>query len=109
RENPSILRYQLDWASRLNGVGLMQRKAGRPAEAMASYERALALGEQLTRDHPESPDAASQVGATLNNIAILHLDQKQYEEARMKIDRAIRWQRKALAIKPDHMIYKQFI
>jgi len=43
------------------------------AEALASFERARAIRERLAREHPESPNFASNLGGTLNNMATLDL------------------------------------
>jgi tetratricopeptide (TPR) repeat protein len=87
----------------------LQQRTGRPAEALASHDQARAIWERLAREHPESPDFASSLGATLNNIATIDLDQGQFENARETLTRAIVWQRKALAADPNHPNYRQFL
>ena len=47
REIPSITRIERDLAASHSHLGVLQNEMGRPAEALASYERALAI-----RDSP---------------------------------------------------------
>ena len=60
-------------------------------------------------DHPESPDLASDMGGTLNNMATINLDGRQFYKARAKLAPTIDWQRKALAANPNHPMYRQFM
>src|SRR5207302_924273 len=67
------------------------------------------IRERLAREHPESPAFASDLGGTWNNMATIDLDQRQFDEARAKLTRAIEWQRKALAAYPDHPDYRRYL
>ena len=106
RKNPSVTEFQSDLAKGHNGVGNMQSVTGRLVGALASCEQARAINERLAREHPESPDFANSLGGTLNNIAIRDLAERQFDEARAKLTRAIEWQRKARAANPNHPTYR---
>ena len=88
-----------------HGAGADDRRA----EALASYEKARAIQERLAREHPESPDFAIDLGVTLNNMAMIDLDQRRFDKARDTLTRAIEWQRKALATNPNNPTYRQFL
>ncbi len=61
------------------------------------------------RDHPESPDFASALGRTYGNMAAIDLGQRQFDQARTKLDQAILLQRKAMAANPAHPSYRYFL
>jgi len=109
RENPTVTEFQNHLAASHHNIGDLRSETGRPAEALASYEQARAIRERLAREHPESPDFASNLGATLNNLAMIDLEQRQFDKARAKLTSAIDWQRKALAVSPNHPRYRQFL
>ncbi len=77
------------------GTGVARQGAGDPRAA--------------AREHPESPDYASDFGGTVKNMATIDLDAKRFEQARDKLHRAISWQKKALAANPGHPTYRQFL
>jgi Flp pilus assembly protein TadD len=56
--------------------GLIQREAGQPAEALATFTR-------LTEDYPELPEP-------YNGLAVLYAAQGDYEQARAALEMAIR-------------------
>ncbi len=68
-----------------NNIGIVHREKGRTAEAMASFEQARAIDERLVREHPDSPDFASALGGTLNNMAMVDLGERRFDEARAKL------------------------
>ena len=109
RENPSVTQFQGGLANSHNVIALLRRATGRPAEALASFEQSRAIQERLAREQPESAGRASSLGGVLNNMALIDLDERQFESARAKLTRAIEWQRKALAANPNHPTYRQFL
>ncbi len=76
---------------------------------MQASESALAIKRKLAREHPESPDFASDLGGTLNNLALIDLDAKRFEQARARLREAVAWQRKALASNPANPTYRKFM
>ncbi len=76
---------------------------------MKAYSAALSIREKLAREHPESPEFASDLGGILNNIAIIDLGAKRFDEARVRLRQAIVLQRKALAADPVNPTYRQFL
>ena len=75
---------------------------GRPSDAEARLSKARAIFERLAADHPESPEIASELGATLHNLGELQFDAKHFTEARDLLQTAMVWQRKALASSPGN-------
>ena len=104
-----VTQFQSDLALCHNNIGLIQSATGRPAAALKSHEQARAIRERLARDHPESPDFASNLGGTLNNMAVIDLGGRQFDRAQTKLTQAVEWQRKALASNPNHPVYRQFL
>jgi hypothetical protein len=77
--------------------------------ARQAYEKALLIWEQLVQKDPDSPDYASGVGATLNNMAMIDLNAKHFDAAREALVCAREWQTKALAVNPRNPTYRQFL
>jgi hypothetical protein len=61
------------------------------------------------QEHPESPDFASDLGANLNNVALIDMNAKRFMEARDRLRQAVNYQRKALASYPAHPSYRDFM
>ena len=59
--------------------------------------------------HPGLPDLASGVGTTLNSMATIELNRRNFGEARARLVAAIDWQKKALAANPNNREYRQFL
>ena len=109
REAPKISNFQTDLAQNYFSIGILHDAAGRKAEALACYERALPIQERLANEHPESPECASGVGGTLNNLSTFDLDQRRFDEALVKLTKAIAWQRKALTVDPNNFQYRNHL
>ncbi|MGC8641949.1 MAG: hypothetical protein ACP5XB_18945 [Isosphaeraceae bacterium] len=54
-------------------LGSLTRKIGDRQNALAAHQYALDIRERLAREHPESPDFASDLGVTLGNVAAIDL------------------------------------
>ena len=104
-----MTQFQSDLAESHNNIGLLQRATGHPDLAMESYSKSLSIFERFVRDHPESPDHASNLGGTLSNMAQVDLGLKHFDQARDKLRRAVTWQKKALAASPTHPKFRQFM
>jgi tetratricopeptide (TPR) repeat protein/tRNA A-37 threonylcarbamoyl transferase component Bud32 len=107
--NPEVTEHQSSLASSLGNVANMLGVTGKADEAMRAHGSAMAIQRRLAREHSESPEFASNLGATLNNMAMLDLDAKRFGEARVRLQEAVEWQRKALASNPAHPTYRQFL
>ncbi len=99
----------MDHAGSLSSIGNQLRVMGRQVQAAASFEQVRAIWERQAREHPESPDFASGLGAVLNNIATIDLDGHEFEKARATLGQAIEWQRKALEANSRHPVYRNFL
>jgi serine/threonine protein kinase/Tfp pilus assembly protein PilF len=79
-------------------------------EAESAFREAITVLEGLAKRFPDEPGHQSQLGATLNNLAVL-LSQRGDDpaEARAMVRRAIDLQRQALAARPHHPDYRRFL
>jgi eukaryotic-like serine/threonine-protein kinase len=109
RENPNVTKFQRDLASCYHRIGILQSKSGGQSDALASYEQTRLIRVRLTHEHPESGEYACDLGGTLNNMALIDLDQKRFEEAKIKLVEAIESQRKVLAKNPTHSTARQHL
>jgi hypothetical protein len=109
RRVPSNPKYQIGIASIQNCRGEFLSETAHPAEALASFEAARAIREWLAMLDPESPEYASDLAVTLNNLALLDLGAKRYAEARARLHEAILWQKGALAANPRNPQYRQYL
>ena len=81
-----------DLAISHNDIGLLLSATGKHAEAQTAHESALAIRRRLVREHAESPDFASDLGGTLNNLAMIDLNAKRFVEARVRLlERDAQW------------------
>jgi eukaryotic-like serine/threonine-protein kinase len=97
-DNPSVTQLQSDLADSHYQIGNLLRAIGRPAEeALASLEQARVILERLKREHPGSLEFTSGLGATLNDMAMIELDQqKRPKDDAERIQLAIRARAKSL-------------
>ncbi len=107
--NPTVAELQNHLAKNYSEIGDFRLEAGQNAEALAAYAQARPIRETLVREHPETPDFASSLGALLNNSALAELEDDRPEAARTRLQQAIAWQRKALAINPQDPTYREFL
>jgi tetratricopeptide (TPR) repeat protein len=76
---------------------------------MKAYQAALTILETLPRNPPESPEFATVLGTTLNNVGMIDLDERRYEEARVRFRQAVEWHRKFFAIEPKNPTARQSV
>ena len=100
-------RDDLGWTD--HNIGLLQQEHGRPAEALASYERARALRERLVSEHPESMPFAADLATTLGEMASIDLDEHRFDKARTEAHRAVERRRKVLAADPEDSGARQLL
>ncbi|MFO0887635.1 MAG: hypothetical protein U0790_00665 [Isosphaeraceae bacterium] len=63
----------------------------------------------LAVDHPTFTGYRSDLGATLNNLALVDLDEELYAEARDRLREAVALQKKAMAEQPRNPTYRRFL
>ena len=107
RDNPSVTQFQFDLAWNYDHTGFVHNAMGRAAEAMASFEQARVILVVLTREHPESPEFTHLLGNVLGKMAGIDLDREQFAPAREELRKAVEWQRKSLATRPNNPDYRQ--
>jgi tetratricopeptide (TPR) repeat protein len=107
RDQPTVTEYQNDLAENYNYFGFILNATGHPADALKSCLRALEISERLAHDHPSVHSHQSGLGISLNNIATLEMRPGQWPEAREHLERAIAYQRAALAMMPRHPVDQQ--
>jgi len=90
-------------------LGRLTDEIGDKPDALIAYREALTIRRKLAREHPEAPYLASDLGASLNNLATIDLDAKRFEEGRVRLREAVEWQRKALASNPASPTYRKVL
>ncbi len=71
--------------------------------------RSLEIMEKLAAEYPEVPTYRGDVGAGLNNMALLLMDRGKWEEARPLLEQAIVHQQAALEKNPEADCYRKFL
>jgi hypothetical protein len=82
---------------------------GRRADAWATHQKALEIREWLVREYPTVVEFQHDLGGTLNNLAMLEMDQQSWDSARRRLVRAVECQRTALRAQPTRQTYRQFL
>ena len=65
--------------------------------------------QTLAIEQPEMYEFASNLGGTLNNVALMDIRAKRFEVARTRLQQAIAWQRKALASNPANPTFRTYL
>jgi tetratricopeptide (TPR) repeat protein len=89
-------------------LGDVLQAAGRPDEAMRAYGKALELRRKLAADFPRVAAYHSQLGASLNNLALL-LQRQSPARAVPLLEEAVRHQKAALKLGPEAPQYRPFL
>jgi eukaryotic-like serine/threonine-protein kinase len=79
--NPRDVDDQRDLAGSHYNIGYMRAALGRD-DALAAYDRSLALRRRLSAEHPEDPRFDFDASATLGNMAGIHFTRGQLSKAR---------------------------
>jgi eukaryotic-like serine/threonine-protein kinase len=98
-----------DHASAHAHLGDVLYEVGRVDEAIAAYRKALELWRKLAAGAPEVAAYQSQVGATLNNLAMGLLSRKDPGEAARLLEEAVTYQKAALKLDPENARFRQFL
>lgn len=103
-QHPNIpaTQYQSDLAYSHNNIGNLLSATGKPAEALASYEKARDILQKLADANPKIPNYRSGLAGSLYDIACLyaitsgkHVDKP--EKAKAEADKAMDSLRKAVS------------
>jgi tetratricopeptide (TPR) repeat protein len=115
-DNPTVPAFRHGLAGSRHGlagshhaIGDLLSATGKPAEAVRSYESAIAIWQKLTQEYPEAPAYASELGGTLNQLARIDIEANRFDKARDRLREAIGWQRKAVALNPANPRYRRFL
>ena len=75
-----------------------------------AHEAAIPIRERLAREPSGgSPETPANFGGTLHSLALIDLGARRFDEARDRLQQAIIWQKKALAVNPRNPKYRQFM
>jgi serine/threonine protein kinase/Flp pilus assembly protein TadD len=85
-------------------LGNLLREAGRGTEAAEAYRQALPLRQKLADEFPDRANYQSELGATLNNLALVLQDRT---EARRLLEQALAHQHAAIQRDPHNPRYRQ--
>jgi tetratricopeptide (TPR) repeat protein/serine/threonine protein kinase len=85
-------------------LGNLLSEVGRRSEAAEAYRRALPLRQKLAEKSPGRADYQGELGATLNNLAMVLQDQT---EARRLLEQALAHQQAAIKRDPHNPRYRQ--
>ncbi|HEY7427717.1 MAG TPA: protein kinase [Gemmataceae bacterium] len=105
--DPSF-RRQLGTILNEQGLLLLNQDA-RLAESERLLRQALDIRRDLVNEEPESANGQSDLGGTLNNLAIVRRKSGATAEARGLAEEAILHQQTALKINPHHPTYLRFL
>ena len=81
-----LLNFKFDLAGIYMNIGVLQKNAGQPDEALKSFGNALPIWRKFGQDFPDDVEAQSNLGGIYQNIGALQTDTGKSAEA-MKIFR----------------------
>src|SRR5262249_2031732 len=102
RQSPQNAGYRGDLAATRSNLGLLFQYAGNPAEAEKKFEAAIALYQGLVEEYSQVFEYRHKLGRVQGYFAALLLDQDRLPEAHQLLQQAIRHQRIAQAMDPNH-------
>jgi eukaryotic-like serine/threonine-protein kinase len=86
--------------------GAIHRDAGRPDEAMKSFERSLGYRTSLADAHPSVTVHQEHLGKTLAELALLHHDLHEDDKALTSIQKSIDILERLVKSQPDQPVYR---
>jgi tetratricopeptide (TPR) repeat protein len=95
-------------ASGQNNRGLLLSATGRLEEAAKDYDEAILIQKQLAADFPNQPDLRNELAATCVNLGKLHLQQKNWAEAKRVLLEGRPHHLATLRANSRHPTYRQF-
>src|SRR5262249_44906418 len=90
-------------------LGEVLQEAGRPDEALAAFSKAVELRRKLAAGSPQVAAYQSELGATLNNLALVLLHRKCPARAVPLLEEAVLHQKAALKLGPEAPHYRPFL
>jgi serine/threonine protein kinase/Flp pilus assembly protein TadD len=103
---PTVPQYRLRLARSHHNLGNLLQGTGRPREAEAAYGDALAILKRLANDFPTVPEYQGELANTLDGLAQLSRDHKDFPLARQLLEQARPRLRAALDANPHHPFYR---
>ena len=112
RRLPQSAELRFEAGSVLIGIGQahdtwFEASLGQPDAALAAFDQAEALYEDLRRQRPEDGDVPYQLGTVAGAKTIVRRRQGQLEPALADGRRAVSWRETALALRSDHVAYRE--
>jgi eukaryotic-like serine/threonine-protein kinase len=104
-ENPQEPKDERILAAAYNHLGSHYRDSQQDAKSFDAYDKSLRLYSRLAERFPAAPSFVSEFGGTLNNLAMLRLNQNNLAEAKQLLQRAIDCQQLALRTNPRSTFY----
>lgn len=98
--------YRLKLARTHLNIGKLHTDQKHWDQARAAFLRALPEYQHLADARQGGPDCLSELGLTLNNLALVAYNQKNQAEARDLLARAVQHQRSAWLVNPRHPAYR---
>ncbi|MFI5460434.1 MAG: protein kinase [Isosphaerales bacterium] len=99
---------RLAWAQDQGNLGLFYDNLGRFREAKETLRPVRDALERLADDFPTEPRYQSSLGGTLNNCALVAMNQDELIEARTLLEQADAHQQAALRVDPRNLQYRAF-
>jgi hypothetical protein len=96
-------------ADGFNGLSLLRGLTPRWKEAEQYHREALAIRKKLVADFPTVPDYQSELGASLNNLAMVRKERGDLAEARQLLEQAVGHQRAARRTNRGNPTYRLFL
>jgi serine/threonine protein kinase/WD40 repeat protein/tetratricopeptide (TPR) repeat protein len=91
----------------LTNLGIQRAQAGDTTTAEKLFRQAAAVRTRLADDFPANPDYASNLGRTLEWLAGMLRDRKQFDESLRLFREAVRRQRAALELRPKTAVFRE--
>jgi tetratricopeptide (TPR) repeat protein len=91
-----------------NNRGVLRSATGRLKEAEQDYDQALRIRKQLAADFPNRPDLWNELAGTCVNLAILHLQERNWAAAKRVLLEGRPHHLAALKASPYHPAYREF-
>lgn len=108
-EYPNVVAFRHEQARFHNSNVDVLAGLGNHAEVESSYRKAIAIFEWLVTQRPTVMDFKIELGGVLNDLAMLEMQQDQYEVARERLERAIVLQVAVLETWPDSKNARRYL
>ena len=107
-ENPAKPEYQQLLAAAHLDLGNLYQETGRgPGDYRTTFRRALAIRQELTRDHPEIGVYREELAMIRNNLGALHFRRGRLADAETMYRQAVRDGEQLVRDHPDIAMYRQ--